>query len=60
MNRNVGVLLASAVGLVTVLGFFGLRKLMNRHDHDEYYDYLMGGVTAKGDDADSVELNAYL
>ncbi|MDX8567835.1 hypothetical protein OZ668_07560 [Elizabethkingia sp. HX XZB] len=57
MNKSIGVLLASAVGLVTVLGVFGLRKLVSKHDHD---DYLTDRNSQKNDEADSVELNAYL
>ncbi|AJW64031.1 hypothetical protein VO54_02573 [Elizabethkingia miricola] len=60
MNKSIGVLLASAVGLVTVLGVFGLCKLVSKHDHDDYYDYLTDRNSQKNDEADSVELNAYL
>lgn len=60
MNKSIGVLLASAVGLVTVLGVFGLRKLVSKHDRDDYYDYLTDRNSQKNDEADSVELNAYL
>lgn len=39
---------------------FGLRKLVSKHDHDDYYDYLTDRNSQKNDEADSVELNAYL
>ncbi|WP_244614321.1 hypothetical protein [Elizabethkingia argenteiflava] len=58
---SIRVLLAGAVGLVTVVGIFGLRKLAAQHESENDYDYLTGKVCPQLDDVDnSIELNAYL
>ncbi|RKS96694.1 hypothetical protein [Chryseobacterium defluvii] len=42
MKKEVGVLLAGGVGLLAVLSFFGIKKMLHRKDKkysDSYSDY---------------------